>query len=183
LGEIEFQIYNSGSEVIKDAVLTIFFSKGAKILYSLFSYGPNEAGPDMDIRSDEQSLTFKLPYLNPVREHEHRVPLTVVIDGDPEKVFVHGSGEGYSTVHLKLPRLDQYQRRFKRVGILVTTFMTAVPLYVFWVSRTFGLDPNEISWRSLLFSIPFFLFGALLLVYIVRPLKRLIVYRASGRLR
>jgi hypothetical protein len=92
VGQIEAEIFNGGSETIQNPRFTLTLPEGAKILDALLT--PNEGAPASVI--GENFVEVRVNYLNPVREHNHRLTLSLLVDGDTAPVKATGSGEGWS---------------------------------------------------------------------------------------
>jgi len=86
LGQLKAEILNSGTEVIKNAVLRFQPPKGAEIL------DINVAPVDgvSSVFFDSERVEVSLDYINPVKEHNHRLMLSIILTGSAENMLVHG---------------------------------------------------------------------------------------------
>lgn len=88
-----YELLNEGSEPIRNAVLTLTLPEETTVLK--VAVWPPASDPQCEIvRPNEVKAT--LPYLNPFREHKHRVFVQVLADGETRPTKATGSGEGWS---------------------------------------------------------------------------------------
>jgi len=154
LAQIETEIYNEGTRVIKDILLTFKYPKGTKVLDV-----PSEVTPD-DMKVEKviegRQVQVKIPYLNPLRQHKHKVRLATVVDGKVENIKVTGGGEGWSIRRIMLPSARRLTFRLGVISVLWFAFLVlSFPYSRIIVQGVFGIDPMEISVRAFLAFLPF----------------------------
>lgn len=157
LALVEMDIFNKGSEVIRDILLTVKFSKNTRILATSFKVVPENLTVTTDSIESNQAK-IKIPFLNPIRPHKHRIKANIVCDGDIEKYKVIGSGEGWSVQSLRFPSKKELERRtLIMFGVLFIEFLLANFVYFPFVERHWGISSAESSLRAFLASLPIIL--------------------------
>jgi len=155
LAMVQMVIFNQGSEVIKDILLTVKFLKDTKVL-SVFSERDSE---DLEMTTDpieSNQAKIKIPFLNPINPHKHRIKANILCDGDIQKYEVIGSGEGWSVQLFSIPNKKEIRKKLYIMCILL--IIEALLLNFFYlpfVERHWGITNTEISLRSLLATLPF----------------------------
>lgn len=150
LGQVELEIFNEGSEVIKDANLKVSFADDCKVLGLLIA--PEELGARSLIHNN--GISIVLPYVNPHREHKQTVTASIVVDGDPASLQITGAGEGWSLRRSTLPTERQTLWRARiSTGLLLVWIISIFP-YGRFLERKFGISAYELSWRALLSWVP-----------------------------
>lgn len=157
LAQVEMGIFNKGSEVIKDILLTVKFLKNTRILATSFEVVPENLAVTTDSIESNQ-IKIKIPFLNPIRPHKHRIKLNIVCDGDIEKYKVIGSGEGWSVQSLKFPsQKESIKIYLKTMAALLIEILLAWFVYVPFIERHWGISSSEWSLRAFLTLLPFIL--------------------------
>lgn len=157
LAQVEMDIFNKGSEVIRNILLTVKFSKTTRVLAKSFEVVPENLAVTMDSIESNQ-VKIKIPFLNPIRPHKHRIKANIVCDGDTEKYKVIGSGEGWSVQSLRFPSKKELEkRRWKTTAALFIELLLAWFVYIPFVERHWGIPPSEYSLRAFLAFFPFIL--------------------------
>lgn len=157
LAQVEMDIFNKGSEVIRDILLIVNFSKNTRVLSTSFEVAPENLAVTMDSIESNQ-VKIKIPFLNPIRPHKHRIKANIVCDGDIEKYKVIGSGEGWSVQSLRFPSKKELEkRRWKTTAALFIELLLAWFVYVPFIERHWGISSSEYSLRAFLTFLPFIL--------------------------
>lgn len=99
LGQIQGEIYNSGSDTIQNPAISLTLSEDSVVLGVLLT--PQDFDTEKIISRNTVTITF--PYLNSVRDHRQIVKVSLLVDGPTEVIAVKGGGEGWSVRHLSLP--------------------------------------------------------------------------------
>jgi hypothetical protein len=110
---LQLELYNKGTEVIKDIKLTLQFAPKTKVIDVFFE----------DIESEEKlnnkiignQVVLNIPFLNPIRPHKHKILADILCDGDTEGFKVSGSGEGWSVETIRMPNIQQLTKRLRLV--------------------------------------------------------------------
>jgi len=157
LAQVETDIFNKGSEVIRDILLTIKFSKNTRVLATSFEVVPENLEVTMDSIKSNQ-VKIKIPFLNPIRPHNHRIKANIVCDGDIEKYKVIGSGEGWSVQSIRFPSKRESAKNYlKMIAALFIEFLLTWFVYIPFIERYWGISPSEYSLRAFLSTLPFIL--------------------------
>jgi hypothetical protein len=157
LALVEMVIFNKGSEVIRDILLTVKFSKNTRVLATPLKVVPENLAVTTDSIESNQ-VKIKIPFLNPIRPHKHRIKANIVCDGDIEKYKVIGSGEGWSVQSLRLPSKKESERSFWIMsGVFFIAYLLSTFVYFPFVERHWGISSTEFSLRAFLASLPFIL--------------------------
>ena len=157
LAQVEMDIFNKGSEVIKNILLTVKFSKNTRVLATSFEVVPENLAVTMDSIKSNQ-VKIKITFLNPIRPHKHRIKVNIVCDGDIEKYKVIGSGEGWSVQSLRFPSKKELEkRRWKTTAALFIELLLAWFVYIPFIERHWGISSSEYSLRAFLTLLPFIL--------------------------
>ncbi len=157
LAQVEMDIFNKGSEVIKDISLTVKFSKNTRVLATSFEVVPENLAVTIDSIESNQ-VKIKIPFLNPIRPHKHRIKANIVCDGDTEKYKVIGSGEGWSVQSLRLPSKKESEKSYwKMMAALFIEILLGWFVFIPFIERRWGIPPSEWSLRAFLTLLPFIL--------------------------
>ena len=154
LAQVEMDIFNEGSEVIRDILLTVKFSKNTRVLAKSFKVVPENLAVTTDFIKSNQ-VKIKIPFLNPIRPHKHRIKLNIVCDGDIEKYKVIGSGEGWSVQSLRFPSKKELKKRYWKTMAALLIELLAFFIYIPFVERHWGISSSEYSLRAFLTFFPF----------------------------
>jgi hypothetical protein len=146
LGQVDVEIFNEGSEVIKKPAVEIALQRGSTIL-DLLLFPPD---PENQIQVNANKVVLLLPHLNPFREHKQIVKVSILLDGDADQVEINGDGEGWSTRHLPLPNARQLRSR--RTGLVIAGVCSLIFSIVFnlYLQGRYGIGFFEVSWRAFL---------------------------------
>jgi hypothetical protein len=154
LALVEMVIFNKGSDVIRDILLTVKFLKDTKVLSASLESVPENLEVTTDFIESNQAK-IKIPFLNPIRPHKHRIKAIILCDGDIQKYKVIGSGEGWSVQLLRIPNKKESKRKFYIMsGIIFITFLLSTFVYSPFVERHWGIPYTEISLRAFLIYLP-----------------------------
>ncbi len=156
LAQVEMYIFNKGSEVIRDILLIVEFSKNTRVLIKSFEVFPENLAVTTDSIENNQ-VKIKIPFLNPFRPHKHRIKLNIVCDGDIEKYKVIGSGEGWSVQSLRFPSKKELKKRHLKTMAALFIELLAFLIYIPFVERHWGISSSEYSLRAFLAYFPFIL--------------------------
>ena len=156
LAQVEMDIFNKGSEVIKNILLTVKFSKNTRVLATSFEVVPENLAVTMDSIKSNQ-VKIKITFLNPIRPHKHRIKVNIVCDGDIEKYKVIGSGEGWSVQSLRFPSKKELKKRHLKTMAALFIELLAFLIYIPFVERHWGISSSEYSLRAFLAYFPFIL--------------------------
>ena len=167
LAQIKLVIYNKGSEVAKDIELVVRFKNDTKILYSELYNKSLSIGIKSIIK--QNMLIIKLPFINSLKEHHQKILLTIVVDGD--SIFkVDGMGYNWSS---KVNYLESFKYRIKFMTWLMFVIIPYEFIYYKIVAEPqLYLDPNEISLRALVISLPLFIPLLFVYIYFFKVMKR-----------
>jgi len=157
LAQVEMEILNKGSEVIRDILLTVKFSKNTRVLDKSFEVVPENLAVTTDSIGSNQ-IKIKIPFLNPFHPHKHRIKLNIICDGDIEKYKVIGSGEGWSVQPLGFPgKKEALKNYWKAMAALFIEILFEWFVFVPLIERHWGISPSEWSLRAFLAALPFLL--------------------------
>ena len=156
LAQVEMYIFNKGSEVIRDILLIVEFSKNTRVLIKSFEVFPENLAVTTNSIENNQ-VKIKIPFLNPFRPHKHRIKLNIVCDGDIEKYKVIGSGEGWSVQSLRFPSKKELKKRHLKTMAALFIELLAFLIYIPFVERHWGISSSEWSLRAFLAYFPFIL--------------------------
>jgi len=171
LSFINIEVFNKGSEVITNATFNIIFPEGCKVLET------SVVADELNVQHalENNKVTITLPYINPVREHQHRVRLLILTDGTTDPIKVTGSGSGWSLLHQPLPTNKSLKLRLKITMAIVSLFLPLSYYYLKFIEKNYGISETEISIRALLASLPILLilivFGLWLSKYFNRQMR------------
>jgi hypothetical protein len=170
LSQLQANVINGGLDIIKEPTLKIYVP-GAKKFLDVSIEGEFGSQSATFIVNDK-NVEIKLPFINPVKQHSHRIIISLLMDGDMEGLQVRGNGEGWSIQHEMLGR--RLKRHLKASLALYWLVCLVYIAYGFiFVPRTFGISVTEWSWRALVVTSPFLLTFALLLVWTIRLARRI----------
>jgi len=157
LALVEMDIFNKGSEVIRDILLTVKFSKNTKVLGNSFEIVPENLAVTTD-SIESNRVKIKIPFLNPIRPHKHIIRLNMLCDGDIKKYKVIGGGEGWSVQSFRFPSKKELEKRnLKTIAVLFIELLLAWFVYVPFIERHWGISSSEYSLRAFLMFLPFIL--------------------------
>ena len=144
LGQMEIELLNSGSEVIEHASCTLQLSKDAHVLGTVLRPEYIESTTLIE----DSTIKINIPYLNPMREHEQVMKLSILVEGDAELVDASGMGQGWSVRLERLPSL----RRVKMYSyLLLTVILIDLPFAFFYfryLEKHWRIPISEISWKA-----------------------------------
>jgi hypothetical protein len=176
LGQIEGDIFNSGSEAIQHPTLTLTLPEESVVLGVLLTPDNSEA----QCKFDRNKIIIVLPYLNPVREHKQIVRLSLLTDGRTKIIDVTGGGEGWSVRHSPLPSPKQDFYRNIAMFIFMMTLVPIAWVYGGYIERRYGISRSEISLRAFISVLPLFALELPAIIYVCIYLWR--SFRRSIRL-
>lgn len=157
LALVEMDIFNKGSEVIRDILLTVKFSENTKVLGNSFKFFPENLAVTTD-SIESNRVKIKIPFLNPFHLHKHIIRLNMLCDGDIEKFKVIGSGEGWSVQSLRFPSKKELEKRlWKTAAALFIELLLAWFVYIPFIERHWGISSSEYSLRAFLAGLPLIL--------------------------
>ena len=151
LGQIDYELFNEGSDVIQNPDFTFTFPTESIVLDVLLT--PEDAAAALKIEANK--VMVRLPYINPVREHRQRLTLSILVDGNPAKVRVAGSGVGWSIRHQGLPSSNRDFLTDLGLILIGMGLIWAGSKYGGYVEVKYGIERSEISWRAFVWMIPF----------------------------
>lgn len=157
LGQVELQIFNEGSEEIKQPSLTVELPKESKIINVEIT--PQESR--REIIGCKTIISFD--YINPFRDHKQIYNVSILADGEIDPVKISGSGEGWSTRHISFPTNKQMRRGLAFWAFGIIAFLIVGYFYFQYIEKTFGISKHEISLRSVLASLPLWITMAVVL--------------------
>lgn len=153
LGQVDLEVSNEGSEVIKDPLFVIALPKSSNVLDVLLS--PQSTGATKSIENN--TVTISIPHLNPIREHGQLLFVSILVDGKTGPLKVTGTGEGWSTRHLSLPTEKEIKSRsFMFFGFMATSILVFF-FYGKFLEANFGIRPEEVSFRAFMAALSLFL--------------------------
>ncbi len=168
LGQIDFEIFNEGSEFIDQPALNLILPTETRILGSHAE--PEEA--NAQCQTDKSRLTVRLPHLNPIREHRQIVFLSVLVDGPTTPLKITGGGEGWSLLRQSLPTAkQQFWYGILRTSMVLAWILLSI-LYSLWVEKKFGIGPWEFSWRSFYVGTPVIITMVILATLDIRSTRK-----------
>jgi hypothetical protein len=150
LGQVDYEMFNEGSEVIQNPKLTLALPPQSVVLDVLLK--PEESGAELKI--DTNRVSIYLPYMNPVREHRQTLSLSVLVDGDPSEVKITGAGEGWSVRHRPLPTRKQEFLRTLSLSLFGLVWAGVAYKYGGYVQARYGIAKSEVSWRAFVSTMP-----------------------------
>ena len=153
LAQMEVDVTNDSNEVIRDIALHLRFHDETRILD--ISYTPDPENLQVSTQSVEANAAqITIPFMNPSREHNHRIRASIVCDGDVEGIEVLGGGAGWSVKMKSLPS-EQQARRRNGIGLAVVAVTTiAAMVYIWSTSWLFDIPGDEWSARAFLAVLP-----------------------------
>ena len=149
LGHVRAEIFNDGSTIIRDAVVTLTVPDSVRILEVAAISSAD--GCHVDTQHDDRQATITAPYVNPLRDHRHTLVVSMLVDGNVADITASGGGEGWS--------LRQWTNRKTRLRNLMELLIAAAALLLWlWVIQGYffpweaakGIGQREISARSIL---------------------------------
>lgn len=166
LSQLQAEITNSGSEVIRDATITVRIPHLIQLLDILVT----DASGYQDFKTtpNNKEIKITIPFLNPMKPHHHIIRALFVIDGDLEGLKILGTGAGWSLRH---ETIEAQERKplFTQVFLLILLVISILALI--YVSRRLHIGPNEVSWRVLLL-LPSFILAVIMFVVLIKDVKR-----------
>lgn len=142
LRTVIIELFNNGSEVIKDVSLTIKVASPSKLLaLNAVSAASTDGSADPEYAHDESGGLVQIPYVNAYRSHKQTHLISMVIDGSVLDFTVHGGGENWSIVDADEPNL------LRRTLFLL---FTASPVFIavlsaFTANSLINLQPGKSS--------------------------------------
>lgn len=154
LGQVDLEIFNEGSEVIKNPTFMIVFPKTSRVLDVLLR--PQDGKPTREIKNN--NVTISIDYLNPMREHNHVLFVSFLVDGATAPIKAEGTGEGWSMRHVPLLTEKQFKRGlYIFIGCFTTVFIIISVYYQYYIKEHFNININEMSYKAFVASLPFLL--------------------------
>ena len=147
LAQIEGEIFNDGTEIIRNPTFALTLPEVTAILDSALT--PED--PAVTSTVNGNTVTITMPYLNPVRDHHQVLKFSILADGDTELWSVRGGGEGWSLHHIHLVVPDMKRLRAANNLIIYGVPPAVAALYFLnrYLVQTSGVPAGEISWRAL----------------------------------
>lgn len=155
LSLVEGCIYNSGTDVAREITVWMRFPSETRVLQAFLSGNSREQ--EIQVAIEDSSARLDIPYLNPEREHGHRLCVALFVDGKSTVEFA-GSGPGWS-----VRKSEAYSRRFFPLaefmaigGGVAVALLAATYYYVRLLADALDLQdalPSAI-WRAPLVLIP-----------------------------
>ena len=146
VGEIFVQIFNDGSETIRQPKFFLTLPQNANIL-AAHAFRPCEGQLKYAIKGNTVGLT--LDFLNPVREHKHRLAVVILADGDTKNVTATGSGEGWSVRYEPLPSTTRQMKIGIATGFLSGAIGSACVTYLRHLEHA-GTKPTHTTLLAIL---------------------------------
>lgn len=115
-------LYNKGTEVIKDIKLTFQFASKTKVIDASFEDIESEEKLNKKIIGNQ--IVLNIPFLNPIRPHNHMIRADILCDGDTDGYKVTGSGVGWSVKTIRLPSIQQLKTK------LWLTLLLMIPAFI-----------------------------------------------------
>jgi hypothetical protein len=163
LGHVRAEIYNEGSTTIHNATFTLRVSEPVRILE--IAAVSSADGCQVACQSDERQATITASYVNPYRDHNHTLVVSMLVDGNIPKIEISGGGDGWS---LRQAR-DQARTRPAigiGFGLLTLGWLYAFLLYSAYVEINLKIPSREISGRSFVAALPALLsLGAIFFIF------------------
>lgn len=169
LGQLEFEIFNEGTNTIKEPEISCFLSENTQILdTSIISSTGNFPSEN---HTDGHKTTIKFPYVNPYREHRHVIKLLINFNGQAEITRFEGTGEGWSVRH-KPSWTSRQEQRAMIVG-MASVFVSGVGslLLTELAERFWGLSADTFNLFNLLLTSPMIITFIIFLTIIVRSVR------------
>ena len=145
-------LYNKGTEVIEDIKLTFKFASKTKVIDASFEDIESEEKLNKKIIGNQ--IVLNIPFLNPIRPHNHMIRADILCDGDTDGYKITGSGEGWSLRTIRLPSKKQLEtsiRRWRRAAwwALPASFIFGLFLRLIYIK----LPPQFFSIASIILLI------------------------------
>ncbi len=148
LAQVEIDVFNQGSEVVKDASVTFRFPESTMILDISYEAVPENLKVDVEmVRGNEAEV--RIPFLNPVRQHGDRVRMGFVCDGSVGQPKVVGGGEGWSVESAIRPSRMEVSRRMNKVMLAILVELPFLLGCGYLLERVWRIPRGEVSLRSL----------------------------------
>ncbi|HEV2494377.1 MAG TPA: hypothetical protein VG204_15025 [Terriglobia bacterium] len=178
LGILVVELFNRSSQAITDIGATLEFGEDTVILVCICEATPKITGFEVATESSQNRLLLKVPYLNSIRQHGHKIKAYIVIDGSVHNVEPSGGGVGWSLHAVRIPTRRQVLKRAGLLfGLLIAGLAALNRFYNPLIERRFRIPANEFSLRVLLVaSIPTILLSvgvfALFIIWVMVPEAR-----------
>ncbi len=167
LGKLDLIIFNNGSEVIKDISLTLnTFSDSVAldVLVKPFSLGVTTS-------IEGGTIKFNIPYLNPKREHDQIIEISVLLDGQADPIKVLGGGQGWSVEYQPLlTKTELLRSSTLQIYGCIALFVITI-FYGWYLQKFWGITRAEFSTRAILVNSPITLALLFMTVSIYRNFK------------
>ncbi|MDQ3802540.1 MAG: hypothetical protein M3416_01600 [Acidobacteriota bacterium] len=151
LWQVNLEIFNEGVDAIKGAEISCSLPEGVNILeISLIS---STGALPAETNISENKATIKLPYVNPYREHQHVIKLSINTDHEVGAIRFEGAGGGWSVRHA--PLLTEKQES-KVVLISVMALFGSAGIS-FILATLWGVTFREINLKTILVMLPVFI--------------------------
>ena len=100
LGQIDLELFNSGTSIISSPVIRFEFPRQTVILSNVPKVKPIQP-PEFEMvcevsKTENNIADLKLPYLNPRKDLKTHITLSFVCDGNVQDLKIIGGGEGWS---------------------------------------------------------------------------------------
>ena len=169
IGYVKVEIYNDGFEVIKQPILTFSVPEEATILQIEVDTPVDNFEISSEIAGNKAKVI--LPYLNPAKDHDHILRMSILMDGPVESLHTMGSGEGWSTRHYKTLEARRLLRR--QLNGLTAVFIVSLiaPAYgEYFVHRRLGVDPWGLDFQVILLFFPIYVMMVASAYWMLAPL-------------
>lgn len=145
----KFEVYNSARSAIKPITLRLVFPETSKVLDARCQISPASSELQASIEFSGNEVHLDLPYLNPFKAHKQRVSISVILDGEFDKVEMVGGGAGWSVAKEHIPGPGELRRR---AGVMFAAVIAGLALTYFiyrpFLEKRFGISDEEVSLRA-----------------------------------
>lgn len=100
LAQVEIEMFNEGSEAIKEAPVKLTFPNGCRLLNA--SLSPAQANHRIKF-ADPHTIEMYLSHLNSFAQHKEVISVSVLADGKTTPIIAEGSGVDWSVRRTTLP--------------------------------------------------------------------------------
>jgi hypothetical protein len=146
---VAYDVYNEGSDPIRNAAFTLALPRGAFVLNAAIR--PRDSEPICEWTGADNLVKVSLPYVNPFREHKQLLRLLVLADGETHEATISGSGEGWSVRYVPLPGPGYARKLQISAGLAGVVIGAASAAYIDYViSHTQKTRPSVFTAKILL---------------------------------